>query len=98
MNKKLKVLLIEDNWAELKIYQKMLRDAGFMVVPARNGQEAIDILDEGDKLDAIVTNLFMPKVDGRALAKYNFKNHHLPFIVLPKEQTLKPPWICSGMA
>ena len=59
----MRVLVIEDN-AELRDYLRLaLRSEGYEVLTARNGKEALALID-GQRLDAVVTDLFMPEMDG----------------------------------
>ena len=59
----MRVLVIEDN-ADLRDYLRLaLRSEGFEVLTARNGKEALGLID-GQGLDAVVTDLFMPEMDG----------------------------------
>ena len=59
----MRVLVIEDN-GDLRDYLRMaLRSEGYEVLTARNGKEALAVID-GKGLDAVVTDLFMPEMDG----------------------------------
>jgi DNA-binding response OmpR family regulator len=59
----MRVLVIEDN-ADLRDYLRLaLRGEGYDVLTARNGKEALGLID-GQGLDAVVTDLFMPEMDG----------------------------------
>ena len=59
----MRVLVIEDN-AELRDYLRLaLEGQGYEVLTARHGKEALGLID-GQGLDAVVTDLFMPEMDG----------------------------------
>lgn len=59
----MRVLVIEDN-ADLRDYLRLaLRGEGYEVLTARNGREALGMID-GHGLDAVITDLFMPEMDG----------------------------------
>lgn len=59
----MKVLVIEDN-ADLRDYLRMaLQSEDHSVLTARNGKEALGFLD-GQGIDVVVTDLFMPEMDG----------------------------------
>ena len=59
----MRVLIIEDN-ADLRDYLRLaLKSEGYEVLSARNGKEALGLLD-GHPLNAVVTDLFMPEMDG----------------------------------
>ena len=59
----MRILVIEDN-ADLREYLRLaLESEDYQVLSARNGKEALDFLD-GQAVDAVVTDLFMPEMDG----------------------------------
>lgn len=61
------VLVVDDDPPLRRMLSLTLRDGGFSVVPADNGQAALDLLTSDDTLpDAIVLDLEMPVMDGRA--------------------------------
>lgn len=64
MSTKGKLLLVEDD-ADLRfVYELILKRAGYDVVVARNGKEALDMLDvHVPRL--ILLDIFMPVMDGR---------------------------------
>ncbi|HJQ38513.1 MAG TPA: response regulator [Thermoanaerobaculia bacterium] len=57
------VLVADDEDAIRSLVRQMLRRAGFHVTEARDGQEAIELLNVRD-FDAVVLDLMMPRVDG----------------------------------
>ena len=59
-----KVLVIDDDAAVVRMLRLTLRDGGYDVDTAANGQEALQNLDESEA-DAIVLDLQMPVMDGR---------------------------------
>jgi two-component system, cell cycle response regulator DivK len=62
------VLLVDDEAAILDVYGDVLTEAGFRVVFAINGQEAIDQA-RTHKPDVIVMDLKMPGLDGYATTR-----------------------------
>ena len=59
----MRVLVIEDN-VDLRDYLRLaLEAADYNVLTARNGKEALGYLN-GHRVDAVVTDLFMPEMDG----------------------------------
>jgi PAS domain S-box-containing protein len=63
------VLLVEDNNDVRKNVLRILERAGYTVLEAGNGQSAIDLAVAYDGvIDALITDLMMPGMNGRALA------------------------------
>lgn len=59
----MRVLVIEDN-QDLRDYLRLaLESQGYQVLTARNGKEALGYLN-GHPVDAVLTDLFMPEMDG----------------------------------
>lgn len=63
------VLLVEDEALVLMIAADVLEDAGFSVLQASDGQQALAILADHPEVDILVTDVNMPGLDGCALAK-----------------------------
>ncbi len=88
MNKMLKILLIEDDAIEVMKFIKVIETLGedHQIVEAKNGEEALDILNSGKQLpDIIVLDLNMPKVNGiefLASLKKDDLLKYIPTIVL----------------
>jgi osomolarity two-component system sensor histidine kinase NIK1 len=61
--KKLSILLAEDNEINQKIIQYSLNNAGFNVDIAQNGQEAIDMYHKNN-YDLVLMDVQMPVLDG----------------------------------
>ena len=58
------VLVVEDDTDLRESLSEALRDHGFAVTPAINGQEALDLLRAGVKPSVILLDLMMPGVNG----------------------------------
>ncbi|HEX7613124.1 MAG TPA: response regulator transcription factor [Candidatus Limnocylindrales bacterium] len=76
-----RILLVDDDPNLLVVLAEQLRDDGFDVSTARDGQEALRRLEAGWP-DLILLDLMMPKVDGLALAREIKTAADLPIIVL----------------
>ena len=57
------VLVADDNIATLEVLTDALKDAGFMVYPAKDGVEALDLALKKHP-DIILLDIQMPKMDG----------------------------------
>lgn len=62
------VMLIDDSPTVRQVMRFGFEHAGYLVVEASNGEEALDNLD-GRKLSAIVCDIDMPKLDGLSFLK-----------------------------
>ena len=63
------VLLVEDEPEVLTMTARVLRDCGYQVLEAGNGQAALDLLGKHQgRLDLLVTDIAMPRIDGIELA------------------------------
>ena len=63
------VLVAEDDALSRMIISEALADAGYAVVEAFDGADAIAWLERLHRLDALVTDLEMPRADGLDVAK-----------------------------
>lgn len=63
------VLLAEDEEAVRKTTKRMLERAGYHVLAARHGGDALRVLAEVSGIDLLVSDISMPEVDGVTLAK-----------------------------
>ena len=57
------ILVAEDNLNSAKLMKIILNQAGYKVVTAANGEEALEIIDS-KHIDLIVLDVMMPKMDG----------------------------------
>src|SRR5439155_7438922 len=63
------VLLVEDDLIVRGVERSILRTAGYSVLEAENGAEAIRVLDScGWRIDLLLTDIIMPGMNGKALA------------------------------
>ena len=71
-----KVLVVDDDDEIRTLLHDILKDEGFRVVTARDGREALNILQrEGGWV--ILLDLMMPNVDGREVLRQLEENHTL---------------------
>ena len=79
-----RVLLVEDEGLIRLMIAETLRDEGFDVVQAENGDEVISLLDRVDSFDVLFTDLQMPgKLDGIDVAVYaRNRNPAMPVLVV----------------
>jgi len=64
------VLLVEDEDAVRLFGSRALRNKGYRVLEAGDGEEALDVInDYGGPIDLIITDVMMPGMDGHTLVK-----------------------------
>lgn len=83
----LRVLAVDDSLTMRELLRKALSTAGFSVMLASDGQEALDRL-EAAAPDLIVTDLNMPRLDGFGLIEAirgGSNASHVPILVLTTE-------------
>jgi CheY-like chemotaxis protein len=61
------ILLVEDEPALLKLGRRMLEALGYRVLAAPGPYEALDIADREEGIDLLVTDVIMPRMNGREL-------------------------------
>lgn len=64
------VLVVDDEPAVRMLARRMLETAGYEVFEAEDGIDALRVLGEHGRFDAVVSDVRMPHMDGRALAAY----------------------------
>ncbi len=84
-----KILVVDDSWTELALIAMPLRNSGFDVVTAVDGDEAVEkVLREHPQ--CIVLDVVLPKQNGfqlcRKLKSWDF-SRHIPIILLSNKNT-----------
>jgi len=65
------ILLVEDEDAVRMFGSRALRNKGYTVLEASNGEEALEVINATDKtIDLIVTDVVMPGMDGHTLVQF----------------------------
>lgn len=79
------VLVVEDDPELRTIYQEVLSDGGFEVIAARDGVDALEILDGEWTPCVLLLDLRMPRMSGWELVerlRANDRWDHLPLIIV----------------
>ena len=63
------VLLVEDEDAVRMFSARALREKGYKVIEASNGEDALELIVQGTQFDLLVTDVVMPQMDGPELNK-----------------------------
>ena len=82
-----RVLTVDDSPSIRQMVSFTLTEAGYEVIEASDGDEALDKL-ESQQVDMVITDLNMPKMDGIELIKRirkNPKHKFIPIIMLTTE-------------
>jgi len=84
-----KILVVDDSWTELTMIVTPLRNYGFEVVTAVDGDEAVEKVFR-ERPQCIVLDVVLPKQNGFQLCR-KFKNaeisKHIPIILLTSKDT-----------
>ncbi len=79
----LRVLMAEDERMAAEVIEEGLVEAGFEVLAADDGQAALDLAATGAGFDLLLTDLKMPRLDGKELiARLRAKRPDLPVVVM----------------
>ena len=75
------VLVVEDDPGERALYEEELRNAGYDVTLARDGAEALDLVQQKIP-DVVILDISMPGMDGIDVMNRLLARHHkLPIIL-----------------
>ena len=79
-NNKIKILIADDDKDIRSILSLILTEAGYQVISARNGQQALDLAD--DSVDLYILDVNMPVMSGFAAGKQLSSLYSAPIIFL----------------
>ena len=81
---RLHILVAEDNPVNQRVIRGLLSHAGFEVVLAQDGEEALSMLESGKHFDLAIIDMHMPELSGpEVIQRWRFmENGHLPIIML----------------
>ena len=75
-----KIMVVDDSATIRMSLKTVLTNAGFEIVQASDGEEALKMLQDGTKPDLIITDINMPKMGGLELIKNVRKLPGLRFV------------------
>lgn len=79
------IMIVEDSAPARNLVKKGLMEAGFRVITAGNGNEALDLLLSKDRPDLILSDINMPEMDGFELCEALHSDPDfatIPFVVM----------------
>jgi two-component system chemotaxis sensor kinase CheA len=79
------ILVVDDSITTRTLERNILETAGYQVLVATDGYEALDVIRSSSHLDLVVTDIVMPRMDGLELThqiKSNPQTAHLPVILV----------------
>jgi DNA-binding NtrC family response regulator len=80
---KARILVVDDEPSIAESVQDLLVFAGFHVETAESGQEAVDLLATTRPFDLVITDMRMPRMDGRELLRISHQlRRDLPVVIL----------------
>jgi len=82
----MKVLICDDDSMTLRILEFQFKKDGFEILKAVNGREAQNMLSENPDIDIMVTDMYMPSVNGLELITFVRKtlNSKMPIVVVSR--------------
>jgi len=95
------VLIVEDDPDSREMFLELLRGGGYAVVAADNGREAMGFLAVNPPPDAILLDMFMPRMDGwqfRRAQEADPKLAAVPVIVVSAVRAAANSAVRSGAA
>lgn len=63
------IMLVEDEDAVRMFSARALREKGYNIIDVNSGDKALELLNQGQKIDLLITDVVMPKMDGPTLSK-----------------------------
>jgi CheY-like chemotaxis protein len=76
------ILLVDDNEQLREIMARALDEAGYIVLQATDGPEALDVLAVGPQIQLLITDIAMPRMNGVQLASHFMAASHVPVLFI----------------
>jgi len=82
MDKKKKILVVDDEADLLEVFTKRLQANNYEVVAARDGKDALEKFSK-EKPDAVLLDIMMPRIDGiEVLRRIREGNPNIPIFMI----------------
>jgi DNA-binding response OmpR family regulator len=80
------ILVIDDDKNTRRLFQAVLEDAGYRVFTAKDGKNALDVMDQ-EHIDLVIVDIMMPEMDGYEFTKIlREANDSLPVLMISAKQ------------
>ena len=77
------ILVVDDEGAVRRFALRVLEREGYLVVEARDGIEALELIKQGHQFDAVVSDIVMPRMNGVELMQaMSTTSPELPVILM----------------
>ncbi len=77
------VLLVEDEPMVRAVAERALTRHGYSVITANNGEEALDVINRGDEIALLISDVVMPAMDGPTMVREARKSRpELPILFM----------------
>jgi two-component system cell cycle sensor histidine kinase/response regulator CckA len=94
------VLVVDDEEGVREVAERMLQEIGFDTISAKDGREALQVMQRvGNKVAAVLLDLSMPRMGGQETLRHlRVHRPHLPIIIMSgyTEQAVAPEVSGSG--
>ena len=85
-----RVLVIDDEAHIRRVIELKFKNQGYHVITATNGEEGLDLI-KSQQPDVVITDIMMPKLDGKALCeRANELKEKRPFLTIVMTARISP--------
>ncbi|WP_124057779.1 response regulator transcription factor [Vaginisenegalia massiliensis] len=79
----MRVLIVDDDREIVELLNIYLKNEGYEVVKAYNGQQAMDYLENDEEIQLVIIDIMMPKINGlEVVEQLRAQNHGIPVIII----------------
>ena len=89
------ILVVDDSREIVYSISELLKYEGYQVVKAYDGMEALDALEK-EKIDLILLDVMMPKMNGLSALMKLRERHRIPVIILSAGEGTSAEISCLG--
>lgn len=81
-----RIMVVDDDKNTRRLLQAVLENAGYQVLTAENGEDALAVMDR-EYIDLVILDIMMPKMDGyQFTAALREGNNNLPILMVSAKQ------------